>query len=239
MPVLDGQTVVVVGGGSHLGRAIAIAAAAEGATVVVAGPTEANVRATAEEIGGSARPMVTDIADEASIAALADAVGSVDHVVCTAAMHANGKLAQVDAAAATRAYAAKAVGPLMLAKHLAPRMNAGGSFTFLSGIMGRRFARGLAVMGATNAAIIGVAQALAVEIAPLRVNTIAPGMVDSGVYDGMSPAGRSAMFAGTARRYPVQRIGEPRDVVEAVMFAMTQSFLTGAVIDVDGGGRLV
>ena len=130
---LKDQTVLIIGRGSGLARAIALAALDAGARVIVAGrEQEALSTAYAGEPGVSTE--MVDLTDEASIAALGERLGSVDHVVATASARARGRIADLDRDAVRLSFDTKVIGPLMLAKHLAPRMNAGGSFVIFSGV---------------------------------------------------------------------------------------------------------
>ncbi|MFI9327114.1 SDR family oxidoreductase [Kitasatospora sp. NPDC052868] len=239
---LGGRRVVVVGAGSNTGRALARAASAAGAELVLAGPDPRKLEWTAGELAGPAEVVPVDLADETSIAALAAATGRFDHLVSTAAMPANGPLADLELADVQRAFAAKVIGPMLLAKHLAGQVATGGpeggSFTFFSGVAAWRPAPARTVMATTNGALAFLVQALAVEIAPVRVNAVSPGIVDSGSWDGMG-SDKEPFLRAVAERNPARRVGSTEDLVRAVLFAIGSPFVTGTVLHVDGGGRLV
>ncbi|MEV4611657.1 SDR family oxidoreductase [Kitasatospora sp. NPDC049258] len=239
---LEGRRVVVIGAGSHTGRRLALAASAAGADLVLAGPDPRKLEWTAGELAGEpagrAEVVQVDLADEASIAELAAVVGRFDHLVSTAAMPANGPLAELEPAAVRRAFDAKVIGPLLLAKHLGGQVAEGGSFTFFSGVAAWRPAPARTVMATTNGALAFLVQALAVEIAPARVNAVSPGIVDTGSWDGLG-AGKEAFLRTVAERNPARRVGSVDDLVQAVLFAMLNPYVTGTVLHVDGGGRLV
>jgi NADP-dependent 3-hydroxy acid dehydrogenase YdfG len=167
MPSLKDKTVLVIGRGGGLARAVALAAAEAGAQVVAAGrDTEALTAAYAAE------PAVTtemvDLTDEASIAALGERLGTMDHVVSTASARARGRVAELDRDALRLSFDTKVIGPLMLAKHLAPRVNEGGSFVIFSGVAAAKIAVGTLGVAITNAAADTVARSLALELAPIR-----------------------------------------------------------------------
>lgn len=187
--------------------------------------------------GRPAEVVPVDLADEASIAALAKRVGRFDHLVSTAAMPANGPLAELELADVQRAFAAKVIGPLLLAKHLAGQVREGGSFTFFSGVAAWRPAPARTVMATTNGALAFLVQALAVEIAPVRVNAVSPGIVDTGSWDGLG-AGKEDFLRTIAERNPARRVGTPDDLIKAVLYAIDNPYVTGTVLHVDGGGRL-
>ncbi|MFI6144054.1 SDR family oxidoreductase [Streptomyces sp. NPDC051109] len=235
---LDGKRLVVVGAGSHIGRALALTASAAGAELVLAGPDADRLSATAAALPGPARIQPTDLTDERSIAALAEAAGRADHVVSTAALPANGPVSDLVLADVQRAFAAKVFGPLLLAKHLAGRMDEGGSLTFFSGFAAWRPAPERVVMATTNGALSFLVEALAVELAPLRVNAVSPGIIDSGAWDRLGED-KESFLRGVADRNPARRSGTPQDVVRSVLYAITNPFVTGTVLHVDGGARLV
>nr|BFD95663.1 SDR family oxidoreductase [Kitasatospora sp. Xyl93] len=234
---LQGRRLVVVGAGSRTGQALAKAASAAGASLVLAGPDPRKLEWTAGELAGPSEVIALDIADEESIAAFAARAGRFDHLVSTAAMPANGPLRELDAADVQRAFAAKVIGPLLLAKHLVGQVSENGSFTFFSGVAAWRPAPARTVMATTNGALAFLVQALAVEIAPVRVNAVSPGIVDTGSWDGLG-ADKEAFLRGVAERNPARRVGTPEDLVKAVLYAIDNPYVTGTVLHVDGGGRL-
>ncbi|MCJ1676489.1 SDR family oxidoreductase [Streptomyces sp. APSN-46.1] len=235
---LDGQRIIVVGAGSHIGRHLARAASAAGAEVVLAGPSMAKLEATAATLTGPAAGLHhVDLGDEESIATLAAGVGAFDHLVSTAAMPANGPVATLELASVRRAFDAKVIGPLLLAKHLAGQVRPGGSFTFFSGVAAWRPAPERVVMATTNGALSFLVEALAVELAPVRVNAVSPGIVDSGAWDGLGDD-KDSFLEHVAARNPARRTGTPDDLVRAVLYATGARFVTGTVLHVDGGGRL-
>jgi NAD(P)-dependent dehydrogenase (short-subunit alcohol dehydrogenase family) len=226
---INGKKLLIVGGSSGIARQLAEDAAAQGATVVLAGrrPVDAPGFKTAQ----------VDLGEEASIRALAAEVGELDYLVSLAADHANGPVTELDRDAVVRAFDAKVIGPILLAKHLAPRLREGGAILLFSGVAAWRPAPGLAVMATTNGAVSFLAQALAVELAPIRVNTLSPGIVDSGAWDRMG-ADRDGFFDQVAASNPARRVGQPADISSAALLALTNPFLTGTTLHIDGGGRV-
>jgi NAD(P)-dependent dehydrogenase (short-subunit alcohol dehydrogenase family) len=234
---LKDQAVLVIGRGSGLARAIALAALDAGARVIAAGRhQEALSAAYAGEPGVSTE--IVDLTDEASIAALGERLGAVDHVVSTASARSRGRLADLDRDAVRLSFDTKVIGPLMLAKHLAPRMNERGSFVLFSGVAAAKIAVGTMAVAITNAAADTLARSLALELAPIRVNAISPGVIDTGAWDELGEQGKADYFAGIGARNPVRRIGTPEDIAAAVLFAMTSTFLTGQTLHIDGGEPL-
>ncbi len=234
---LKDQTVLIVGRGSGIARAIALAAVESGARVIAAGRhPEALSAAYAGEPSVSAEAV--ELTDEASITALAARLGPVDHVVSTASARARGRLADLDRDAIRRSFDTKVIGPLMLAKHLAPRMPESGSFVIFSGVAAAKIAVGTMGVAITNAAADTLARSLALELAPIRVNAISPGVIDTGAWDDFGQQGKSDYFAGISARNPARRIGTVEDVAQAVMLALTNTFLTGQTLHIDGGEPL-
>lgn len=234
---LKDQSVLIIGRGSGLARAIALAALDAGARVTAAGrDPERLAAAYAGERGVSTESI--DLTDEGSIAALGERLGSVDHVVSTASARARGRVADLDRDAIRLSFDTKVIGPLMLAKHLAPRMNEGGSFVIFSGVAAAKIAIGTLGVAITNAAADTLARSLALELAPIRVNAISPGVIDTGAWDGFGEQGKADYFADISARNPARRIGTPEDIAQGVVFAMTSTFLTGQTLHIDGGEPL-
>ncbi|GGG24554.1 short-chain dehydrogenase [Rhodococcoides trifolii] len=229
--------VLLISGASGIGRSIASAVIDGGGEVVLAGRHRDSLDAAVAELGSGASAVTIDLGDESSIARAAATIGPVDHIVSLAADHANGPITALDASAVRNAFDAKVIGPILLAKHFSPQVRDGGSFLFFSGVAAWKPAPGLSVMATTNGAVAFLAEALAVELAPTRVNALSPGIVDSGAWDSMG-AGKDALFADTARTNPARRVGQPSDIASAAMSLLTNTFVTGVTLHVDGGGRL-
>lgn len=237
MQDLKGKKLLIVGGGSGIGRQLAADAAAAGAAVVLAGRNTQPLRDTAGGLEGDVRGARLDLGDEESIRVLAAELGELDYVVSLAAAHANGPVAGLERSAVAGAFDAKVIGPILLAKHLGTRFREGGAMLLFSGVAAWRPAPGLAVMATTNGAVDFLTRALAVELAPVRVNALSPGIVDSGAWDAMG-ADKQQFFADTAASNPARRVGSPADISSAALLALTNPFMTGTTLHIDGGGRL-
>jgi len=234
---LKDQTVLVVGRGSGIARAVTLAARDAGASVIAAGRNQETLAAAyAGEPGITAE--LVDLTDEASIEALGRRLGMVDHVVSTASARARGRLADLDRDAIRLSFDTKVIGPLMLAKHLAPRMREDGSFVIFSGVAAAKIAVGTMGVAITNAAADTLARSLALELAPIRVNAISPGVIDTGAWDAFGEQGKADYFADISARNPARRIGTTSDIACAVLFAMASTFLTGQTLHIDGGEPL-
>jgi NAD(P)-dependent dehydrogenase (short-subunit alcohol dehydrogenase family) len=144
----------------------------------------------------------------------------------------------LDRDAVRLAFDTKVIGPIMLAKHLVPRMPQDGSLVLFSGSTAVKPAIGSLAVAGTNGAVESVVRSLALELAPIRVNAVSPGVVDSGAWDALGAQGKAEFFRETSAQNPAGRIGTVEDVAEAVLFALTSTFLTGATLGVDGGQLL-
>jgi NAD(P)-dependent dehydrogenase (short-subunit alcohol dehydrogenase family) len=234
---LKDRTVLVIGRGSGIARAVVLAARDAGAQVIAAGRDEEKLADAYTSEPGVATEMV-DLTDEASIAALGKSIEDVDHVVSTASARARGRIADLDRDEVRLSFDTKVIGPLMLAKHLAPRMREGGSFVIFSGVAAAKIAVGTLAVAITNGAADILARSLALELAPIRVNAISPGVIDTGAWDAFGQQGKEKYFADMIARNPARRIGTTTDIAQAVLFAMTNPFLTGQTLHVDGGEPL-
>jgi NAD(P)-dependent dehydrogenase (short-subunit alcohol dehydrogenase family) len=234
---LQARTVLVIGRGSGIARAVALAARDAGAHVVAAGRNgDALAAAYAGEPGISTE--VVDVTDDDSISALGERLGRVDHIVSTASARARGRLQDLTRDAVRASLDTKVIGPLMLAKHLGPRINEGGSIVLFSGVAAFKIAIGTMAVAITNGAADTLTRSLAVELAPIRVNAISPGVIDTGAWDALGEQGKAEMFAAQREQNPARRIGAADDVADAVLFALTNTFLTGVTLAVDGGEAL-
>ena len=233
---LRDKAVLVVGRGSGIARAVALLAQSEGARVIAAGRDIAKL-ATAYN-GDGIDAEAVDLTDDTSIAALADRVGAIDHVVSTASARARGKLPDLERRNLRLSFDTKVIGPTMLAKYLGPQINPGGSLVLFSGVHAFKLNVGYLGVGITNGAVDFLTRWLAVELAPTRVNAISPGVIDTGAWDALGDDGKRDYFRHIAASNPARRIGTPDDVATAVLFAMTNTFMTGMTLKVDGGEPL-
>lgn len=230
------RTVLVVGRGGGIARAIAQAARDAGASIVAAGRNQAALESAYDGLGITDE--YVDLTDEASIDALGLRLGAVDHVVSTASARARGRVADLDREAVRLAFDTKVIGPIMLAKHLASRLPQDGSFVLFSGSTAVKPVIGTLAVAATNGAVDTVIRSLALELAPIRVNAVSPGVIDTGAWDALGEQAKAEYFMDTSERNPARRIGTVDDVADAVLFALTSTFLTGVTLGIDGGQPL-
>lgn len=237
--MLKGKKVVIVGGSSGMGLAGAKAAAEHGAHVIIAGRSEEKLKAALEQIKGKAEAHAGDFTVEERVRAFFDKIGNLDHLVATAGGAVQyAPFVGTETSVANTVLGGKFWVQYNVAKHGAGHINPGGSITLFSGIFSRRPPKGFAALAANNGAIEALGRALAVELAPIRVNVISPGLVDTPLYHAMPEEQRKSMFAATAEALPVGRVGRPDDVAETMLYLMQNGYTTGCVVDVDGGARL-
>jgi NAD(P)-dependent dehydrogenase (short-subunit alcohol dehydrogenase family) len=241
MNLQDAKVLIVVGS-SGMGLATARHCLAAGAVVTIAGRSAERLEAARVTLQAppALQVIAVDIGEEAQVVSLFARIGPLDHIVSTAAdiRGAYQLLPDLELADAQRVAQSKLFGPLLLAKHGAPRLAATGSLTFTSGVAAYRPAPRGSVVAAINAALEGLVRALAVELAPLRVNAVSPGWVDTPIWSNVAGDAKDATLQAMAERLPVGRIGEPADIADAIAFLMGNRFTTGTVLHVDGGHRL-
>ena len=237
---LNGQRVVVMGGTSGIGFAVAQAAAAAGAVPVVVSSNPDKVRSALARLPAGADGRAVNLLDEAAVRELFGHLGPFDHLVYTAGETLQiGPLVGTVLSQARQFFELRYWGALTAAKYGAPSIRSGGSITFTSGIAGARPQTGWALGASICSAMEGLTRALAVELAPLRVNIVSPGFVKTPLWDNIPVAERESMYAAVGDILPVGRVGEAADLADAYVFLMRQGFATGQTFVVDGGGVLV
>ena len=230
---LSGKTIIVIGGSSGIGAAIAQAALARGAHVIVAG------RRLAPGSDSGLRSEPVDVTDSASLKQLFETVGRFDHLVYTSGPSVRAKpLIETDLDEARDNFDVKLWGALRAIQHALPFLHEQGSITLTSGQLGRKLAAGQFIKTGINAATEALGKQLAKELAPRRVNVISPGVIDTPAYAGLGQEQRLAMFAKAGQGLPVGRVGQAEEVAAGYVLAMENGFMTGAVVDIDGGGLL-
>lgn len=233
------QTVVVIGGTSGIGRAVAEAAAAQGAAVVVVGRDAGRSERTAVEIDGDVRGLAADLTDPAAVERLAAEIGALDHLVLTAAALTYAPFLDLSLERAREVMDSKFWGYYSAVRALAPAIAPTGSITLFSGLAAVRPAPGTVIVTAVNAAVEGLTRSLALELAPVRVNAVSPGIVTTPGWSHLSDEDRAGLFDQMAQSLPAGRVGRPEDVARAVMDLLGNGYTTGEIRNVDGGGSLV
>jgi NAD(P)-dependent dehydrogenase (short-subunit alcohol dehydrogenase family) len=234
---LKDQTVVILGGSSGIGLATARAALAEGARVTITGRSRERLEAARAALETDVRTVALDVTDEPGTRGLFASFQHVDHVFITAGVVAFDQKLAPETASLRNAIETRFLGALLAAKYASARMGAGGSITLMSGTAAVRPLPGAAVATASCGAVEAFARSLAVDLAPIRVNTVQPGLVDTPFLDVLGER-RAAMIAEYSRRLPVKRAGRPEEIADGVLFLMKNGFVTGITLTIDGGGVL-
>ncbi|GAB7003592.1 SDR family oxidoreductase [Nocardioides sp. AN3] len=203
---------------------------------MVAGRNRSDLERVVTELGGNGRALSVDFAQPESIEKMAQDLGEFDHLVSTVSMHATGPIAQSSDDEIQWAIDAKVLGPIRLVRSTADLVQPQGSFTFFSGMAAWRPRPGSVVTSMVNGALASLVQAMAVELAPVRVNAVSPGPVDSREAGARTEVYEDAMRQAAGLML-VQRVGVPADVVDATLMLLSNGFITGTVLHVDGGGR--
>jgi NAD(P)-dependent dehydrogenase (short-subunit alcohol dehydrogenase family) len=235
---LNGKRVLVIGGGSGIGLGIARGAAREGANVTIASRDAAKIAAAAKTIGATSA--VIDASKEENIAQFFQAHGAFDHIAFTAGEWESivpGPLADLDLAKAADRLTTRFWGAIAVAKHGATRLPPGGSLTLTNGMLAHRPMKGMPVITAGARAMEGLTIGLAVDLAPVRVNCVCPGLIETEMWANF-PEGYRDMLKAMTQRQLVPRPGNTDEAGEAYLTCMRNSFMTGQVIKIEGGVAL-
>ena len=237
---LQDKRVVVLGGSSGIGLAVAQLAAAQGAKVVIASSNAGRVHQAVESIGREAQGQAVNLADEQAVRTFFSKLGPFDHLVFTAgdSLHLHD-LAATDLQQARHAFELRYWAALAAVKYGSPHIRPQGSVVLTTGIAGQRPHKGWVIAASVCGTIEALTRALALELAPIRVNAVSPGVVRTNLWQNMPEAERENLFASMGSKLPVGRVGEPHDIAQAYLFLMQEEFSTGQIIVVDGGTVLV
>ena len=233
MQTLNNQRVLVIGGTSGIGFATAAAAVDSGASVTVASRNQEKLHTVAAKFGAAVQTRVLDTGDNNLLEHFFQQEQPWDHVVVSAAQTKGGPVRSLSLTDAAAAMDSKFWGAYRTAR--AARIKDGGSLTLISGFLSERPSGTAVLQGAINAALEALVRGLALEFAPIRVNAVSPGLIETPIWDGLPSEKRKVLFESTASHLPVGRIGQPNDIANAVLFVMTTSFVTGSTVRVDGG----
>ncbi len=238
-PQLLGQTVVIVGGSAGIGLETARRARADGAEVILTARNRARLAEAAREVG-ALRTAAFDAYASASLEQFFDGLPDpVDHVLVTAGGPHYGPLLEMDADEVRHAVTDHLMLELQVARYARGKMRAGGTLLFMSGIGGGRIRPGLGILAAATAALPPFTAALALELAPLRVNLIAAGFVDTPLSASLLGDGLEARREELRATLPIGRVVGPADVAALAVHIMTNTALTGSTYDIDGGQQFV
>jgi len=238
MQNLQDKVVVVVGGTSGIGLAVVQAASTQGAVVYAAGRSQENIEKAKSQCGATVNFRLADTHDEASLKILFEEAGEIDYLV-SAATGADRTIAPFTEQTAEQFSAAfqKFWGYTNVVRNGEPFVKANGSITLVSGTPARKYKPGMSSLSCTGGAVEAFIKALSVEIAPKRINGVSPGLIDTAMWDAMGEE-KVQKLADMTAHIPMGRAGKPEEVAQGVVFAMTNSYTTGTIVDVEGGTLL-
>lgn len=233
--MLIGQRVVIIGGSSGIGLETARLAAAEGAEIIIASRSKDKLEKAKEVLGAAISAYILDITDEEQVHSFFEKVGTFQHLVVTAAETSGGPFLETPTSAARQLFENKFWGQYYAAKYGAPKLSPQGSITLFSGVVAYKSMIGSSTLGAVNAAVSNLGQTLALELAPLRVNIVSPGIIDTPSREKMPVAARNDFYTKIAAKLPAERVGTAVDVAQSVLYLIHNGFVTGTVLHVEGG----
>jgi NAD(P)-dependent dehydrogenase (short-subunit alcohol dehydrogenase family) len=237
---LKNRRVVIIGGTAGIGLAVAELAMQEGASVVVASGTQERVKKALNHLGPEAEGRVLNVLQEDQVDEFFQAVGEFDHLVYTAGdaltISPSGTLNLNDA---KQRFDVRYWGAYLSVKHGHSKIRKEGSIVLTSGIASRRPMKGWSLAASITGAMESFTRALAIDLAPIRVNLVSPGAVRTELWDILPEPERDALYRQIGERLPVGRVGAPSDVAEAYLYLMKNPFSTGSIVIADGGGVLV
>ena len=232
------ERVVIVGGTSGIGLATAQRLVDAGREVVISGRNSERLTAALDRLGKNATGQTVDARDPGALETFFAGLGSVDHVVVTVTgAPGTTPFPDVTDEVARAGVEGKLLPHIATARAALPVLRKGGSLTFITAASAGAALPGTAALAAVNAGIEAMVPVLAVELAPVRVNAVSPGVVDTGWWDFLGDAKAEAL-EGLGAGTPVGRVGKPEDIASAITFLIDNTYTTGVVLRVDGGGRL-
>ena len=237
---LHNKRVVILGGSSGIGLAVAEQAASQGANLVIASSNAERVQKAVEKLEGNAQGHTLDLTDESAVENFFAKLGAFDHLVFTAGDELRLRdLAATDLQQARRAFELRYWAALAAVKYGSKSIRKGGSIVLTTGVAGQRPHKGWVVAASVCGTIEALTRALALELAPIRVNAVAPGVVRTNLWQNMTAAERERLYESVGGNLPVGRVGEAHDIAQAYLFLMQEEFSTGQTLVVDGGTVLV
>jgi NAD(P)-dependent dehydrogenase (short-subunit alcohol dehydrogenase family) len=232
---LEQKKVVVVGGSSGIGLAAARDLARAGAKVTIAS-SRSKTLADAKALSPELETRKVDVRDPEAVVELFKSIGEFDHLVVSAANAVFGNFLQAELGKLQEFLDTKFWGACRVVHAAAPKISKTGTITLVSGAASHRGTGGLAIGSAINAALEALGRSLSLELSPIRVNTIAPGLIDTPVWDELvSPEEKRTIFNESAAKLPTKRIGRPEDIAHAIRFVIENTYMTGQVVITDGG----
>ncbi|APB68991.1 short chain dehydrogenase [Paenibacillus polymyxa] len=232
---MQNQKIVIIGGSSGIGLETAKQVISLGAEVVIASRSEDKLHKAKEMLGPRAAIYVLDTSDEQQVKSFFGKVGPYDHLIVSAAETSGGSFLQLETDQARKLFENKFWGQYYAAKYGASQLSTEGSITLFSGVVAYKPMIGSSALGAVNAAVSNLGQTLALELSPIRVNVVSPGIIDTPSRSKMPENTRNQFYDTVAHKLPVKRVGLAEDVARGVIYLIQNQFVTGTVLHVDGG----
>jgi NAD(P)-dependent dehydrogenase (short-subunit alcohol dehydrogenase family) len=236
---LRGHRIIIMGGTSGMGLASAHKLIESGAEVVVTGRDQVKLKVALDQLGPNAQGETLDAASPEDVAAFFERQGSFDHlIIAVSGAKGAGNFRDLSLDELRSGFEAKFWPQITSAQLSLGTLNSKGSITFITAISARNVSMGISGLAAINGGLEAMVPNLALELAPLRVNAISPGVVNTPWWNWLPEEHRSATFHQFAENTPAGRVGEPEDIAKAVHYLIDNTFVTGTVLEVDGGHRL-
>jgi len=238
---LTGQRIVITGVTGGIGKAATQYLAACGAEVVVSARSAEKLEHALADVEGKVCGHVMDVTDADSVAQFFSRVGAFDHLVTPAATSMFAPIREMDFDAAQAIFKSKQWGQMLCVHHALPHLSEHGSITLFSGTVTQKPLPGATMFAAVGAATEAAGRIWALELAPIRVNTVVPGVIATPAWEGLlgSADAARAQLEAIGQSLPVKRVGTPEDIAKAVAFVIDNGFVNGVSLVVDGGHRLV
>ncbi len=236
---LQGKRIVVIGASQGIGFETSKLLAQSGAIVYMAARTKEKIENAAKTIGHDTIAHALDFTDELAVKNFFDSIGKIDHLVCVGSSNSVwGKFNEIETSALQKAFNSKFFGYYFSAKHALPMLSKNGSIVFVIAGSTRKAIPGTSGLAAVNGAILAMGKTMASELGPIRVNMVSPGIIDTPYYNWMDNEQKQMLFKQMGDRLPLGRVGRPDEIAHSIIMLLENDFMTGAVLDVDGGGSL-
>lgn len=236
---LKQKQIIIIGGSSGMGLATAKMAFELGAHVTLTRRTAEKAQKAATEINPAVQWATLDVDDEAQVLQFFNNISAADHIYIAAGSTTLGSVTDGVLAEKLKGFETRLVGSLRVVRAAISKMNPGGSFTFTGGVSTDRPITGAWISGLGTAAAEQLARVLVMEFPGVRFNAVSPGYTDTPMWDGIMGENKTEILAGVAEKLPVKKIATAEEVAAAVLFLMANESVTGEILHVDGGARLI